>query len=213
MKSQVNSSLVTNVDEIEEESSHQKGAKFEKEFAKYMKTNLGYDNAVTKRKVRSAANTANTEVDVIGFKNDPRGKELRMISYICISFALVVFIFKMFYTYDENNTLDSSSNAIILGLVTLFSLGGYFAYHKSKSLERENGWVECKDRKNKSTYDYVQKMFDEFSNYEKSNDTTYKFTELYFVSANGFVDSALQFAKRNNIRCFVKNSDGAFEEI
>lgn len=214
MKSKVSSSFEANVDEIEKESSHQKGAKFEKEFAKYMKTNLGYNDAVTKRKVRSAVNTANTEVDVIGFKVDPSGKNRRNSGLILMSFAILFFFLKGVYTFDnENNALDSISNALINVLLLLAIIGGYLVFNKSKTFESENGWVECKDRKNKSTYDYVQKMLDEFNNYQKCNDTKYKFTELYFVSANGFVDSALDFAKQNNIRCFVKDSNGAFEEI
>jgi hypothetical protein len=214
MKSKVSSSFEANVDEIEEQSNFEKGDSFEKEFANYMKTNLGYEKTATRRNVRSAANATGTNVDVIGFKTDPRGKRLRMLGIIYIALALLVMIIKSLYTYDnENNTVDSTLSTVIF-LVALFTFCvGCFSIYKAKALESENGWVECKNLKSKATINHVTIMFEQFKNYENSNDNKHKFTELYFVSANGFVDNALEFAKQRNVRCFIKDSKEKFVEI
>jgi hypothetical protein len=214
MKSKVNSSSTANVDEIEEQSNFEKGDSFEKEFASYMKENLGYETTTTRRNVRSAANATGTNVDVIGFKTDPRGKNLRITGIIYILLALSVIFIKSLYTYDnENNTIESETSTVIF-LVALFGVcAGCFAIYKGKTLESENGWVECKNLKTKATINHVTIMFEQFKNYENSNDNKHKFTELYFVSANGFVDNALEFAKQRNVRCFIKDSNEKFVEI
>jgi hypothetical protein len=214
MKSKVNSSLMANVDEIQEETSYDKGLRFEKEFANYMKKNLGYNNAVIRNNTRSATNASATNVDVIGFKTDPRGKDFRMAGIICMIIAFLGIVFKAIYTFgNENNTLDSASNAVLNGFILFFFCAGFVTLKKSKSFEIENGWVECKNRKTKSTHDEVEKMYRDCDNYKKINDKKYKFTELYFVSANGFVADALEFAKNNNVRCFVLDANGDFEEL
>jgi hypothetical protein len=213
MKSKVNSSIDANVDEIEEESSHQKGAKLEIEFARYMKNNLGYHEAVTKMDVLSAEKATGTEVDVIGFKTDPRGQRLRMIGIVYIFSALLLLIIKGIYTYDKSNTM-SSELSIAISIVSLFTVCfGFYTVYDAKKFESENGWVECKNRKTKAIQKEVDIMLSQLKHYKNSNDKKHKFTELYFVSASGFVDNALEYAKKQNIRCFIKNSDGEFLEV
>jgi hypothetical protein len=208
--------LVDNVNtqssRIEEQSSHSKGEEFEIEFANFMQKNLGYEKTINRRNVPSAQNGRGTNVDIIGFKTDPKGKENKNLGVIFVMVALVGIVLKAFYTIGNQMDDASLSTMITFFLLILFLLGCFFIYN-GRALESRHAWVECKNLKGTATYNHLTIMFEQYKNYQDSGDSKYKFKDLYFVSANGFVDNALEYAKQKKIKCFIKNANGKFIEV
>ncbi|HVT86798.1 MAG TPA: hypothetical protein VHD35_16450 [Chitinophagaceae bacterium] len=99
---------------------------------------------------------------------------------------------------------------IILGLA--IGIISVFLAYLSRSRHKENVWVECKNRKTKSTFEDVKKSIDEYNDYKASGDTEYKYIAHYFVSASGFVENALKLANDNNVICYEYKNQ-TFEKV
>lgn len=186
---------------IETETSYVKGENFEKLFAEYMKSNLGWDGCRVRAQQKGKANSKGAQVDIIAYKSDKRGKNLEKLA---IGY-LIVMVIGFIWGYLEDEILIMIGG-LIFGALALFSV------YQSTNLHRENAWVECKNLKKKATYEQVQKCINEFKDYRASGDKEFKYVALYFVSAAGFVENALKLAIDNNIGCY-EYKNGKFEKV
>lgn len=181
------------------ETSYSKGEEFEKLFAEFMKSDLGWDSYRIRSQQRSGQNSKGSQVDIIGKRQDKRGKRLEKLSYVYYVIAIGVI---------TGWVLTDEIGLLVLGIIV--AAGSIISALISRDKHKENAWVECKNRKTKSTYDDVRKSIDEFNSYKAIGDKEYKYVIHYFVSANGFVDTALKCAYDNGIICYTYKN-GNFE--
>ena len=183
---------------------YERGANLEQMFAEHVVTELGYDNYVTRKQVKSANNSRGTNVDVIGHRLDERGRRLEKFGKVCLAICIGFGILGLLWLIYGVNKWDGVG---LLVFAVIFEVSAAVVIGLSKKLAFENIWCECKNLKGKATISQVRKAIDELNDYRNSGDTTYKFVEAAFVSVNGFVENALELAKKNNVKCYVVEND------
>lgn len=202
-------SRVVQENESEEiQTAYDKGRELEFEFSNYMKTNLNWHKIRVGAHLPGRQNSKGSAVDVIGESLDERGQRFAKlaISWMMISGGFILLSF-----FCIMSGLGTGVVFLCLGFISLGS-GFYFKSHIEK-YNKMNAWVECKNLKGKTNINQIDKSLREKRDYLLSGDTEYKFTHHYFVSANGYVENALKYAKDNNIFCFEKKKDGSFSEV
>jgi uncharacterized protein YxeA len=183
---------------IAEENSYLKGEKFEKLFAEYMKAELGWEKYVIRSQQKGKYKSRGSQVDIVGERKDDRHRRLYNLGIVLVGLFLIGLVTGI--SIMELYQLDDGFYIAIVGMV--IGIIGVFCIWDSNNFQKENAWVECKNRKTKSTYEDVQKSINELKDYKDSGDKEYKFVQHYFVSASGFVENALKLAQDNNIECF-----------
>lgn len=194
----------------DERSAFDKGIDLEKEFAEYVKETLGYSKIKIRFQVAAMNNKRGTNVDIMGYKLDERGKKLEKMAlfYYIGMIPLLIIVFVLGFTSHWQNSFAG----LLLIIVLLFAAFGLLGLILSRKFSHENIWVECKNLKNKVNINQVRKMLNEISEYRESGDKQYKFNEFAFVSLSGFVDNALELAIDNKIDCYIKEGN-AFKKI
>jgi hypothetical protein len=191
------------------QNDYKNGADFEQRFANYLVTNLGYDNYQVRNQVKSVNNSRGTNVDIIGRRLDARGKRLENLGkiYLYLTGFVAAFGILLMFLMD-----DKWCGTVVILIAVVIEVIAYVAVLKGIEFAFENIWVECKNLKGKADITQVRKTIDEISDYQKSGDTTYKFAEYAFVSANGFVDNAIGLAIKHGIKCYIVE-DGKFKRV
>jgi len=191
----------------ETENAYYKGANFEKLFAEFMKSDLGWDGYAIRSQQKGKSNSKGAQIDIVGKRKDDRGKRLYNVGLIFTIIGIgLIFIAVIL---NEGGYEEMGEYSVWIG--GTFALGGMFTLWYSKRFYEENAWVECKNRKGKATYEQVQKCIYEYRDYQASGDKEYKFTAWYFVSASGFVENALKLALDNDFECY-EYKDNKFEK-
>lgn len=183
------------------ETSYSKGESFEKLFAEFMKERLGWTKYAIRSQQKGKQNSKGSQVDVIAERQDKRGMKLQTLGLFYELATVVLLVIGI---------IDKADWLIYFG--AFLSIIGLIAIIISRGLHKENAWVECKNRKAKSTYEDVGKSINEYKDYQASGDKEYKYVVHYFVSANGFVDGALKLASDNGLICY-EYKNGKFELI
>ncbi len=185
------------------ETVFEKGIGLENEFCEYLKTDLGWDKARVRSQMASKYNMRGTNVDVIGQRlNNKKKKWLMLVSFIYGTF----FIFLLSYAYI---LIDIDKFKAFVFIILGFTIA-YFSYsflQMAKTNITEYAWVECKNLKGKATIKQLQIMIAERDAYIQV-EKNIKIVETYFVSTNGFVETAYSYALDKKIKCFVKQNTG-----
>ena len=190
----------------ETETPYAKGEKFEILFAKFMKSDLGWEKYIVRSQQKSGRNSKGSQVDIIGQRKDDRYRRLWNLGVIFSGILAVAILIGIIELIDTG----SDTGFIIIGMGLIPGATGIYCFWDCEHYHKENAWVECKNRKEKSTYDDVRKSVEEFNGYKASGDKEYKYIVHYFVSANGFKDTALKHAHDNGIICYTYKN-GKFE--
>lgn len=184
------------------ETPHSKGFEFEKKFERFMKTDLSWDKTVIRPQMPSAINMKGTNVDIVASRKDRRGEDLVRYGKFCLGIAGLGIILT-FLNAD-------SQYAYAILIFSFICIGvGALSFYLSNSRHMQNAWVECKNTKKKTDFDQVNKVVTAVNAYKNSGYNKYNFVEVYFVSASGFVEPALNFAEENGIKCYIVE-DGKF---
>lgn len=190
------------------ETSFEKGIGLEKEFCEYLKTDLGWEKARIRSQMASNINMRGINVDIVAERINEKDKRNYIILgsiYLCIG----TFVFLLgLDIVNENEVLGFSCLAGFF-LMVLFAV---LFYRMALDNIKEHAWVECKNRKTKSDIKQIKEVISCLKEYRATENRKYKFVEIYFVSASGFIDNAIELAERSEIRCFVKK-DGTFKEV
>lgn len=185
------------------ETIFEKGIGLEKEFAEYLKSDLGWEKARIRSQMASKFNMRGTNVDVIAERiNKIESDRFNLIS---LGYFLVFIVF-FIYGLSITETDFVISLVILVFSIAFFSFGLIFRKTAINKI-REHAWVECKNLKTKVNISQVQKTIDELKHYKETENREYKFVEVYFVSSNGFVENALKLAIDNKINCFIKEGN------
>jgi hypothetical protein len=189
------------------ETTFEKGIGLEKEFATFLKTDLGWEKTRTRSQMASVFNARGTNVDIIAERIDKRGKILANLGKLYIVVCALFIIIGIYIATDDS---EVGLALIVFGI--FLEICGFVALHYSNKLNVENAWVECKNTKVKTTISQVQKTIDEVAHYNATSNKEYKFEQIYFVSANGFIENALKKAIDNKIICYTKDN-GIFKKV
>ncbi len=190
--------------------NYKKGLKLEQEFAEFLTTEMNYGKVKIRSQIKAAENSRGSNIDIIGERPNKKGERMKRLanSYLIIFFAM--FGGGLIIGYSNNWGVGIWTLLITVSII--FEAGALIALFISKSNDIVNAWVECKNLKGKANINQVRKMIDEMSEYKASGDKRYKFYDFIFVSANGFIDNAIQLAERNNIQCYVKHEE-SFKQV
>lgn len=189
-----------NTGTAKETTSYNKGLALETRFCSILKNELGCKNVRIRAQMKSRMNSRGSNVDIIGERQDIRGKRLQIVGIIYLLICALVFCI---------GGLTNDETALWGGLI--FELGGAISIILSKRYTTEHIWVECKNQKAKVSYSQMQKTIHEYDEYKASKNKEFKFVEQYFVSASGFVENALKLAEERGVRCFVVTDLGMKE--
>ena len=178
--------------------NYDKGLDLEMRFCEFMKTELGYREATIRRHVKSKVDSKGTQVDIIGERNDSRGKQLHKLFVI---YLITCAIFLAAGVYFNNTSLS------LFGLLVEFA--GVFAWYLSFKYKVEHAWVECKNQDTeKVNISQIRKAIDCCKDYKDTKDDRFRFNQQYFVSASGFNEDAYSLAKSKGVYCYiVKNGN------
>jgi hypothetical protein len=189
------------------ETVYSKGLNLEKEFSEFMKSDLGWHSFKIRKQMTSKWNKAGTNVDIFAERLNEHGLHLKRTgkAYFMVSWVIMIIgVFIVGLRYDTQGIIVT-----IMGL--LFLIGSYFFTEIGTSKEKEHAWVECKNLKQKATIKQMQIMLAERDAYIESQDKEYKIVETYFVSTNGFVETALKYGIDKNVKCYIRQ-DNTFKE-
>ncbi len=186
------------------QSTYDKGSYLEDLFAEFMKSDLGWDKTKTRTQMRSHYTNRGSNVDVIAERVDAiRDKIITMatiVSVIGVGSIVCMFLFSDYARYF---------GVLLSPCVVIFAMSHFIL---NKFYRPEHAWVECKNRQGNVTYDEMQKTIHQLEAYKASGDKEYKLVEHCFVSATGYVDTALKLAMDKKVTCYLYK-DSAFTEV
>ena len=194
---------------LDTENAYYRGANFEILFGEFLKSDLGWDGDRERVQQKGKSNSKGSQVDIIGFKKDPRYRKLYNLGLLYLIIGWGLFLIALLFWY-----LDYSENIVLTCCLSGFIgiIGAGYCFWDCNHYKQENAWVECKNRKGKATYEQVQKCINEYNDYKDSGDKEFKYVSKYFVSASGFVENALKLALDNKFDCY-EYKDGKFEKV
>lgn len=184
-------------------TAYYKGISFENEFAEHMKKDLNYDAANIRVSMSGKDNVKGVQADIIGVEKDDRMNRLRkaalyvlFVSILGTLFCILdIFVFDLIYFFAP------------LGLwCVIFPIIG-------RTMGDKYTWVECKNYSGKVSIKLVRNFYEEVKDHNASESRKFTVDKMIFVSANGYVENALRFAKHKGIECYIKNAKGKFEKI
>lgn len=180
------------------ETSYVKGRKFEELFARFMITDLGWSGYIPREYQKSKINNRGSEVDIIAERKDKKGQQLKEFgwAYLVGCFSLIVIGFFIILEVDEDAGIGLMIAGVLSEVVAIILL------ERGKRLHTESAWVECKNRKNKTGLADMKKSIDELKAHNESKDKKRRYVAHYFVSASGFTNEALAYAKDENVICY-----------
>lgn len=186
-------------------SSKEKGAELEREFAEYMKNELGYNECIPNEKVKGKTSTNEYEVDIIGKRLSEYGEKLRDFGRYLLALGLIAIILEIL----DLMSLGEYGLYIIGGLLII----GWILSETGKNRMYEYTWVECKNWSNPISKKEITNLASNSEDYHESEDKEFEFSKLLFVSGSGFIKNALRFAKKHNIECYERKSKNKFKII
>lgn len=199
----------TNIDLDEQNDgvSYEKGREFEEQFASFMRNELRWDKVRVGAHMTGRNNAKGTSIDVFAERLDERGMKYRKYAdnWMLASGGFGVFSLVWFLEQWSHHGIWFFRSSMVVLLVGLM-----FRYF-SEGNNKQNAWVECKNLKGRSNINHIKKMLSEYQDYKASKNDNHKFTHLYFVSANGYVENALKMAMDNNIICYTKKGNSFIE--
>ena len=192
----------------QETTTYSKGRELEQKFSEFMKEKLGWEQVRVGSHMTGKHNGKGTMIDVLGERLDARGKTYKIIGYWYMAFCLILVICGVVYGIEGD---DATGMLVIIGGGVVIYIAGLIFLLNSNKYNKENAWVECKNLKGKANINQIRKALEEYLDYKRSGNEKYKFVNLYFVSANGYIENAINYAIEHNIICYTFKN-GKFEK-
>lgn len=177
-------------------TSQQKGAEFEIRFAEYMKSELGYHRYRIRKSMPSKYNPSGNQADIIASVLDNRGKLFLLVSIILWITGASLTMLAFYKIVDEFFAL--LGGVLFIGSI-VYVLTGLKANYKYT-------WVECKDRKVKTTVNDIGDLLRKVNENNSSKHKKETIHKMIYVS-NGFIDAGEQFASEHKIDCYKVLAD------
>jgi len=193
------------------QTSHEKGVSLEIEFALFMKSSLHWDNYSIRSQQKGKSNSGGANADIVAKRSDDRGRKLYNLGVIFSVMGVCLLLIAVLIFIVDDSYSDIIICAVSLGCVLV--PGGIFCLWLCKKFYQENAWVECKNLKGKAVYNDMVIFLNQCRDNMACKDKDLKLVEKYFVSASGFVSSALKLAMDNEITCYQYDENKKFEKV
>jgi hypothetical protein len=169
------------------------------EFARWMRTHLGYQSVQTNVLVTERAAPAR----MVGI----RGETYRIAWYRLRFVALGLFAIGLLLRAIV--PVSRSAAPILPTALFYLSVAGYLAAHVGRLRTRRYAWVECKDRKRPVRRGEVQQLADAVSKMRESEAASWKADRVIVVArSHGFEGEALALARSLSIDCYRRTASG-----
>lgn len=190
--------------------NNEKGQALEDEFARFMMQELKWEKCWNRLNITRGGNLDPKQADIIARRPSEFGLKMKRWTkvYFASWLSLVLVGLTEAFIFQDRFT---GFGLIIMSII--YIIAGAVAFPLSLIYNIEHARVECKDIQDSANINLIHELLGDHELYNKSGDKTYKFKQLYFVSVNGFTDSALRLATLNKIKCYVKDKSGNFVEL
>lgn len=181
-------------------TNFEKGLELENKFAEYMIAELGYDEIKERIMIKGIDNSKGVEIDIVGMQYDERSERFRRLAFVTLAIALL----GMGASFLEIEPFNSD----MIGFFVLieFIAVGYAII--GRMLNTKYTGVECKNHKTKVNIKLVREFYHQILDNNQSKDKKYKLSNMIFVSKNGFVNNALEYASNKGILCYQQVENG-----
>lgn len=196
------------IDEQEEGVSYEKGRELEEQFATFMKNELRWDKVRVGAHMTGRNNAKGTSIDILAERLDAKGLRYKKRGDKGVIISAILAVFSLVWYLKE---WDGNGIWFLIFSMTVFASVCIFRI-LSDMHNKQHAWVECKNLKGKANINHLSKMIREHEDYKLSKNEEHRFTHLYFVSANGYVENTLKMAMDNKIICYVKRGN-TFQEV
>ncbi len=193
---------------MESETTYKKGLKLEELFARHMKDKLGYDKIRVRAHLPGQDNAKGTEADILARKsNDIK----EMAEYLVLPSLLIGVASALLAFFDiiSDVSIISLCSDIIFPISAVVFIISFIV---NQLLNWEWTWVECKNLKGQANINQVSKLVREYEDYNNVENKEFNITNLIFVSANGFIENAIKYAEKKDIKCYQLNDKEEFTE-
>ena len=192
--------------------AYNKGVRLEKDFAVWMKNNLGYHRILPRQFVRGKVASRPFEVDLYGIKESPFWKLFEILGIILVIIALLTMFGELdgvrYYVKD----IVEHINLRVRGALIIIGVSGIILGYWGNKKQTKHAWVECKNLSTNVKRDHIFKLNSAVKDVMKSNNKTWKPDIVIMVSGKGFDIDALNFARSHNIVCY-KQEGKKFKKI
>jgi hypothetical protein len=190
-------------------SSSAKGKSLEREFADWMKSNLGYSKTELRVPITGKVSERSYEVDIHAIRYSRIMNTIRVIGVIVLVVAI--------YAHVAEDKQITNVAARIVQVVSpqqtgnaLYILGGagVIGGFWGKSKTKVHAWVECKNQKCNVKRHQIQKLMSSIEDVRALDEPKWCPKHVFLVPATDFDPDALNFARGYDVTCYRKTSDG-----
>ena len=186
-----------------------KGKKLEREFAEWMKSDLGYSKTYFRVPVKGKVSERSYEVDIHAVKHS---KLMNAFSIAGIGVCLLA----LYASYADDARIkdvaariirilnpDQAGDALVILCVVGLLLGLY-----GRSKTKVHAWVECKNQKSNVKRHQIQKLISSVEDVRALEEPKWQPKRVLFVSGTDFDADALNFAREYAVTCYRRKPEG-----
>ena len=192
-----------------------RGVRLERQFAEWMKSDLGYNSTRQRVPVTGKVSDRSYEVDIRAEKFSRAWELARRLGIFLIGLAIITYILptEMEPVRNLMVTIVASFHPAWAGSAVLVvgSAAVVIAYLGKRRATRF-AWVECKDTISNVKRAQIQKLISSVKDVRDSEDAKWKPDVVIMVAGSDFDADALNFAREDNIVCYRRSGD-FFEEV
>lgn len=192
-----------------------KGMSLEREFAEWMKSDLGYTKTRLRVPVKGKIADRAYEVDIHAERYNHMWEVARRLGIAGLILSLLI-IFLPLQMREVHQLLENlvrsfvpqlSGSALLILSVVSIVLG-----IRGKERAMTHAWVECKDTRTNVKRAQVQKLAASVKDVEDNRDAKWKPDIVILVSGSDFDADALNFAREHDFVCYRRSEKG-FERV
>jgi len=187
----------------------QKGKSLEREFAKWMKSDLGYSKTELRVPVTGKVSERSYEVDIHGVKHSKLMNAIWIAGTALLGLAVYAHLAEDEEVANVAARIvravspDQADNALgILGL------GGLILGLWGRSKTKVHTWVECKNQKSNVKRHQIQKLISSVEDVRALDEPKWRPKNVLLVAATDFDPDALNFAREYQVICYRRSDDG-----
>jgi len=186
-----------------------KGKKLEREFAEWMKSDLGYSKTYLRVPVKGKVSERSYEVDIHAVKHSKL-----MNAFWSVGIALL--LLAVYAHYAEDTQIENLAARIVRTIVpdqagnALWILGifGLILGLLGRSKTKVHAWVECKNQKSNVKRHQIQKLISSVKDVRDLEEPKWQPKRVLFVSGTDFDADALNFAREYGVTCYRRKPEG-----
>jgi len=192
-----------------------RGISMEKQFAEWMKSDLGYNSTRRRVPVTGKISERFYDVDIYAEKFSRAWELARRLGLFLFVLSIITYVLPtemepvrnlMVAVVASFDPTWASSAVFVIGVAAVV-----IAYLGKRRATRF-AWVECKDTKSNVKRAQIQKLISSVQDVRDSEDAKWKPDVVIMVAGSDFDADALNFARETDIVCYRRSGD-FFEEV